>query len=380
MAAEKNGASNFDADKDGNGGGRIFSAAESNSPKINLDEEIEKNIRIRTMPRKFKISTSGSDKKTTMIGAIIMIVGLLVLASAVYLAYIFLINPASTPAPVIKNQQEPVNNTPVVSTPVATTTPAAASTTTPVVATSSQQTSPIASSTSNIASSTINQATTTPTVATTTPIISTSTPAAVSTSTSVSSILSSGNLPTGSSVVDSDKDGLSDPEELIFGTDPNKKDSDGDGYSDGAEVLNLYNPAGTGKITDNPHIAVYQDAAAKFSVDYPKIWTAQNLNNGQSVIFSAADNSFVEIVSMPDIGRKSIKDWYNNQFPDTPATDADVISKNGWQGIFHQSKETFYLVDAAKNNIYTISYTPVSDSKPDYYHIFLMMINSFILK
>lgn len=41
---------------------------------------------------------------------------------------------------------------------------------------------------------------------------------------------------------DSDNDGLSDDEEKVYGTDPNKADTDGDGYSDGVEVKSGYNP------------------------------------------------------------------------------------------------------------------------------------------
>jgi hypothetical protein len=204
---------------------------------------------------------------------------------------------------------------------------------------------------------------------------------AQATSTSVSTpAAASEDLPPGASVIDSDRDGLTDAEEAIFGTDPNKADTDGDGYSDGAEVAGLYNPAGPGKITANQYLAVYEASDAGFTVDYPKIWQVQNLNKGQSIIFSAADNSFIETVAMPNAGRMSIKDWYNSQFTDKPAADADIVFKNGWQGIFHQNRETFYLADAAKKNLYTISYVPVSDSNPAYYHVFLMMINSFTLK
>ncbi len=349
--------------------GRIFSAAAASAPKVNLDEEIEKNIKIRTMPRKFKISSKTGDKKTTVIGAVIMIVGVLVMIAAVYLAYIFLINPkpaVKTPAvSVPPTVTQPSVTPPPVSAPVGSTTP-------PIVATTSAPTAPAPTTP---ATSTIISSSTALIIATSTPPVATST-----TAFSASSTLAHDGLPLAANVVDSDHDGLSDAEEAIFGTDPNKADTDGDGYTDGAEVLSLYNPAGAGKITDNPHIAVYQDTAAKFSIDYPKIWQAQDLNSGQSIIFSAADNSFIEIVAMPDTGNLSIKDWYNSQFPDTPVTDAAVVAKNGWQGVFHQNREIFYLADAGKNNIYTISYVPAADSNPAYYHIFLMMINSFTLK
>jgi len=42
--------------------------------------------------------------------------------------------------------------------------------------------------------------------------------------------------------LDSDQDGLSDTEEISYGTDPKKQDTDGDGYSDGAEIKGGYDP------------------------------------------------------------------------------------------------------------------------------------------
>lgn len=41
---------------------------------------------------------------------------------------------------------------------------------------------------------------------------------------------------------DADKDGLSDDEETVYGTDPANPDSDGDSYSDGVEVKSGYDP------------------------------------------------------------------------------------------------------------------------------------------
>lgn len=41
---------------------------------------------------------------------------------------------------------------------------------------------------------------------------------------------------------DADQDGLTNEEEQLYGTDPQKADTDGDGYSDGAEVRSGYDP------------------------------------------------------------------------------------------------------------------------------------------
>lgn len=50
--------------------------------------------------------------------------------------------------------------------------------------------------------------------------------------------------------LDSDKDGLTDDQEKIYGTNPLNPDTDGDGYSDGAEVKGGYNPNGPGKLSE----------------------------------------------------------------------------------------------------------------------------------
>jgi len=47
---------------------------------------------------------------------------------------------------------------------------------------------------------------------------------------------------------DTDKDGLPDQLETIYGTNPNKADTDGDGFKDGEEIEKGYNPNGPGKL------------------------------------------------------------------------------------------------------------------------------------
>jgi len=46
----------------------------------------------------------------------------------------------------------------------------------------------------------------------------------------------------GNIFLDSDQDGLTDQEEVLYGTDAKKADTDGDGYSDGTEVKSGYDP------------------------------------------------------------------------------------------------------------------------------------------
>lgn len=47
---------------------------------------------------------------------------------------------------------------------------------------------------------------------------------------------------------DTDHDGLTDRQELLFGTDPAKADTDGDGFTDGREVAAGYSPTSTSSV------------------------------------------------------------------------------------------------------------------------------------
>jgi hypothetical protein len=347
------------------GSGRIFKGGEEETaPKLNLDEEIEKNIKIRTMPKsKAKPIENSGGKQNKAVGAIIMVVGLLVLLAAVYLAYVFLIKPQSNNS--AKNTTS-VNNTVSKGTESPTpkkTEPAKTNetTVTPIGAIASSSV-PSTSASTSTATSVIGQPINQIASSTTSNVPTSSVPIA--------------GAPIGAKSVN----GLSAAEKALFGTDLEKTDSDGDGYSDQSEIMKLYNPAGAGKITDNQHISAYQNANNGYSIDYPKNWKVQNLENGDTLIFTAADNSLIEVISQPNPQKQTIKDWYNAQFSEKPAVDADITTQNGWQGIFQEEKFIFYLVDSAKSKIYTISYVPATEKDLSYYNIFLMMINSFVAK
>ncbi|MEI7890540.1 MAG: hypothetical protein WCI36_01080 [bacterium] len=63
--------------------------------------------------------------------------------------------------------------------------------------------------------------------------------------------------------IDSDCDGLTNSEEILYGTNPENSDSDGDGYSDGVEVASNYDPtiaAPNDKITTGAKIGASQSA------------------------------------------------------------------------------------------------------------------------
>jgi len=312
----------------------------SGEKPLNIDQELEKNILIRVMPRKIKgnlVKNGGEQHK--VIGLVIISVGILVVGAIIYLGYVFLINP--------QNKNKVAQNN------------------TPNVEQSTENNTPI-TEVASVTTETVTPAIT-PVASTTPVVVATSSPEVVAPTSTVN-------------VVDTDKDGLSDSEESLLGTDPTKTDSDGDGYLDKAELDGLYNPAGSGKLADNTNIAQYKNSNPAYSVLYPKLWRIQKLTGSNSVIFSSADDYIIEIIAETGTDKNGIVDWYNNQFPDTTISSAEVITSASGEGVFNADASVFYLFDQAGKNIFTISYVPPSTGDLKYYNIFKMMINSFSAK
>lgn len=179
--------------------------------------------------------------------------------------------------------------------------------------------------------------------------------------------------------VDTDNDGLSDEEELIFLTSPINMDTDGDGYDDLIEILNLYNPAGPGDLLQNDSIENYKNLAFSYNVFYPKQFELKTLSDGTSAIFLINDQSFLQILVEKNENNKNIEDWYLSRFFESIDSSL-VVNKSGWSGVYGTDFYSFYLTDDKRENIYSIVYNFPENTAAVYYNIFRMMINSFSLK
>lgn len=333
----------------------------SEEKSAQLDDKLSKNILVHKMPKNYKAGTfsyddyfdknsasGSSDKKAESkseahikgkkTGIIIMAVGFVVILLLVYGVYAYLKNPASLNFFAAKPSATKVN------TPIVPVTPVHA----PVIPTTTTSTFVMVTTT--------EETTGTTTPASTTPEVITPT-----------------------QVVDTDADGLSDAEETLLGTDANATDSDGDKYNDLTELIGGYNPAGNGKLVDNANIKKYTNATYKYSILYPKVWELDLVDKGSSVIFTAADQSFVQVVSQINENKSGIKKWYESEFNQVVA-ESQLVTYNGWSGIKSLDGLIVYLTDKNLKNIYIISYTPASDQVLSYLNIFEAMMRSFTIE
>lgn len=177
-------------------------------------------------------------------------------------------------------------------------------------------------------------------------------------------------------LLDSDQDGLYDPEEAVFGTDPGKEDSDADSYLDSAEIKNGYNPAGAGRLTENSGLQVYNNSAFAYRTLVPA-WPLQLLNEGDTVLFSAPDDSLIQISVQDNTRNLSILNWYSESFPGLPVTYDKLKNADGWEGIWSEDKLNFYLTDAKRERLYVVSYIAAVSGRLAYPTIFSLVIDNF---
>jgi len=202
-------------------------------------------------------------------------------------------------------------------------------------------------------------------------------PSATSSATSTTSTTTE-TVATSSSVatIDSDADGLNDFEEKVLGTDPQKADTDGDTFNDLKELTGLYNPNGAGKIEADKNLVKYTNPTYKYNFYYPKALTIESGSVPTSMIFSAEDGSYFQVIVSDNTKKQAIADWYLSEFKQTvPASRLTTIA--GLSAVKSIDGLVVYFTDSVKKNIYIISYTPATPDVLSLKEVFQLMIATF---
>ncbi len=175
---------------------------------------------------------------------------------------------------------------------------------------------------------------------------------------------------------DSDRDGLSDLEELLLGSSPNSEDTDGDGYLDQSEVLHLYDPASQGDLLDSLNIEEYYNREYGFSIFVSSLWTVDSVSGNDSLIVSLGKDQYIQIISQKNYDKQSLDDWYKQTFDVDEVHDSQRFKKGNWQGVFNNDKLTIYLMHPSKKYIITLNYEIGNDNTLYYKNIFNMILQS----
>ncbi|MDA3802724.1 MAG: hypothetical protein PF488_02375 [Patescibacteria group bacterium] len=176
-------------------------------------------------------------------------------------------------------------------------------------------------------------------------------------------------------VLDSDDDGLTDKEEIILGTNLNVLDSDDDSYSDLQEVQNLYDPISSERLEDNENIETYVNDVYSLSFLYPNDWQIKN-NENELFILETLKSSFVQLSISDNVDNQGILSWYETTFSQSNIDQDSIIDKDNFEGVIGRDGLNVYLTDSSREYIYVLSYTPGEEEGLAFENIFEMMINS----
>lgn len=179
---------------------------------------------------------------------------------------------------------------------------------------------------------------------------------------------------------DNDNDGLTNKEEILLGISSTTPDTDGDGYLDGAELVNLYNPAGADKLTANPRIFLYENKTFAYDLLYPSAWQTSVNGGDDSLMFKTGDNQFVQVIVQPNANKETLEEWYREQLDVLTISEAERVSGVNWQGLKSLDGLNIYLTDKKQNYIFSLTYNPGGADTLEYFNIFQMMVKSFNLK
>ena len=179
--------------------------------------------------------------------------------------------------------------------------------------------------------------------------------------------------------LDSDADGLTGFEELVFNTNPDKEDSDRDGYKDGSEIINLYSPITSNELlVDSGLVREYSDIFRGYTVLRPSVWLAEtsienaaqtlflpNSETGEYIVFGALDNTAgYDLVEYWDTFGDELEDFEN-------------YSLGGISAI--RSLDGTKVIMLTEQFIYLAVYETSQLSDINFMTTFEMMLNSFEL-
>jgi hypothetical protein len=177
--------------------------------------------------------------------------------------------------------------------------------------------------------------------------------------------------------VDTDKDGLTDAEELIIGTDPMLDDTDKDGYKDGQEVNNFYSPkeSGSALLSSLATLKSYSNLTNGYRIIYPVIWTLTEPSVEQQVISSGAEE-FVNILIETKRPDQTLENWYLEQAPNVRKVDLKYYTTASKLSVL-ESPDGFTVYLSQGDKVYILNYNIGLKDEANFPGIFGIIVNSF---
>lgn len=173
---------------------------------------------------------------------------------------------------------------------------------------------------------------------------------------------------------DTDSDGLTDAEELLYHTSSKKPDTDSDGFLDGNEVFHGYDPnaAAPAKLSDSDIVKLFQ--ADSYSLYFPTAWTATLDAKTNGVVFTIPSGETITLSWEEKTEGIELAQWFSGVNPGADIKVAAGLTKQNFPFLTTEDQMTYYI--DIGNQVAILNYQNTVKSTVDYLATFEMMMNS----
>jgi len=174
---------------------------------------------------------------------------------------------------------------------------------------------------------------------------------------------------------DTDNDGLTDIEEIMYESNPALPDTDNDGYIDGLELSSGYSPISTNTLLFDGLVTEFSNESSGFYIHYPTSWSFQESNGEiKTVVFASGGDDFVQIAMQDNPQELNSRDWYLSMSAGLDVLALNETTIDGYQGIFSPDQANLYI--AVGDKVYIMTYSAGLKTEVDYLTTFIMMQRS----
>jgi hypothetical protein len=174
---------------------------------------------------------------------------------------------------------------------------------------------------------------------------------------------------------DSDSDGLTDVEEILYRTSSKKPDTDSDGFLDGNEVFHGYDPNAFAPATlAEGGVVKSFEVADDYSLNFPAVWTAVPEAKTGSVVFNIPSGETITLSWEKKEAATTLADWFSGTNPGADVKVSTGTTKNNYPYLLTEDQMTYYI-DAGVR-VATFAYQNTVKASVDYLATFEMMMNS----
>jgi len=178
---------------------------------------------------------------------------------------------------------------------------------------------------------------------------------------------------------DTDKDALTDQEEIVYRTDKNNPDTDHDSYLDGLEIVNLYSPlSGPGdRLAASDLVRTYTNKTYGYSLFYPTPWLPKVMpeSEDREIIISTEIGEFFSLVVQDNPETLSVIDWYKKQVKELKIEQLRKMIVDNQEAVWSLDGLTLYI--GKEDKIFAFTYNIGAEKEASFKSTYLMMIKSF---